>query len=225
VKPSYAKASAGKASYEQSIEPAIYRATVNFFSELMQLLHPFMPFITEEIYHLLKERKDDLTVKQFTVINQPDTKILQAGILLKEVITGLRDARNRIKLKNRDEIKLYVFTESKDLYMSVYNILEKQVNANAIAFNTEALGHNISVVIGKDKFFIETAEAIDNTEQKEGLLKELKYLEGFLESVNKKLTNERFIQNAKPEVVVLEQKKRSDTEEKMRAIRESLEKL
>lgn len=214
-----------KPGYEQSIEPAIYRATVNYFSDLMQLLHPFMPFITEEIYHLLQERKDDITVKQFAKVTTPDAKVLEAGALLKEVITGLRDARNKIKLKNRDEVKLYVITESQDLYMSFYNILEKQVNANAIAFNTEALGHNISVVIGKDKFFIETAQEIDNTEQKEGLLKELKYFEGFLESVNKKLTNERFMQNAKPEVVALEKKKQSDTEEKIRVIRESLEKL
>ncbi len=214
-----------KPAYGQSIEPAIYKHTVNFFSELMQLLHPFMPFITEEIYHLLEDRTDDITVKQFDPVTQPDAKVLAGGALLKEVITGLRDARNKIKLKLRDEIKLYVITGSPELYMSVYHILSKQVNANTIAFNTEALGHNVSVVIGKDKFFLETAEAIDNTEQKEGLLKELKHLEGFLDSVNKKLNNERFMQNAKPEIIALEQKKRSDAEEKISVIRESLSSL
>ncbi len=225
IKPSYAKASAGEAGKQLSIDPAIYKHTVKFFSELMQLLHPFMPFITEEIYHLLEEREDDITVKQFKTVNQPDENVLAGGVLLKEVITGLRDARNRIKLKLRDEVKLYVITTSPDLYMSFYHILSKQVNANAIAFNTEALGHNVSVVIGKDKFFIETAEPIDNTEQKEGLIKELKHLEGFLESVNKKLNNERFMQNAKAEVIALEQKKRSDAEQKINVIRESLSTL
>lgn len=214
-----------KPGYEQSIEPAIYRRTAEFFTELMQLLHPFMPFITEEIYHLLSERKDDITIKQFSKVSAPDPAVLNAGVLLKEVITGLRDARNRIKLKMRDEIKLYIITESRDMYMPVYHILTKQVNANAIAFNTDPLGHNVSVVIGKDKFFLETAEAIDNSDQKEGLLKELKHLEGFLESVNKKLTNDRFMQNAKAEVIALEQKKKADAEEKISVVKEALANL
>jgi valyl-tRNA synthetase len=214
-----------KPGYGTSIEPAIYKRTVKFFSELMQLLHPFMPFITEEIYHLLKDREDDVTVKQFEPVNQPDAEVLAGGALLKEVITGLRDARNKIKLKLRDEVKLYVITASQELYMSFYHILSKQVNANAIAFNTDALGHHISVVIGKDKFFIETAEPIDNSEQKEGLMKELKHLEGFLDAVNKKLNNERFMQSAKAEIIALEQKKRSDAEEKISVIRESLNSL
>ncbi len=211
-----------KPAYGQSIEQAVYQHTINFFSELMQLLHPFMPFITEEIYHLLDERKDDITVKQFGAITQSDEKILNAGVVLKEVITGLRDARNKINLKQKDEIKLYIITEQQELYQSFYHILSKQVNANAIAFNTEARGHNVSVVIGKDKFFVETAVEIDNTKQKEGLLKELKYLEGFLESVNKKLSNERFMQNAKPEIIAHEQKKRSDAEAKIKVIQEAL---
>lgn len=214
-----------KPPFGQSIEPAIYRQTVYFFSELMHLLHPFMPFITEEIYHLLDDRNDDLAIKQYSSVSAPDKKVLEAGAVLKEVITGLRDTRNRSKLKQRDEIKLYIITESKDMYMSVYHILSRQVNANAIAFNTEALGHNVSVVIGMDTFFLETAAPIDNSEQKEGLLKELNHLEGFLLSVEKKLGNERFMQNAKPDVIALEQKKKSDAETKIRIIRESLANL
>ena len=211
-----------KPMQDQKIDAGIYRQTVKFFTELMHMLHPFMPFVTEEIYHLLDERKDDLCMRQSTTIISPDSEILKAGIRLKEVITGLRDARNKSRIKLKDEIKLYVITEDPDLYKSFYHILAKQVNANTIAFNTEALGNNISVVIGKDKFFIETAGTIDNTEQREGMLKELKHLEGFLISIDKKLTNERFIQNAKPEVVALERKKKADAETKIKVIRESL---
>ena len=211
-----------KPMQDQKIDAGIYRQTVKFFTELMHMLHPFMPFVTEEIYHLLDERKDDLCMRQSTTIISPDSEILKAGIRLKEVITGLRDARNKSRIKLKDEIKLYVITEDPDLYKSFYHILAKQVNANTIAFNTEALGNNISVVIGKDKFFIETAGTIDNTEQREGMLKELKHLEGFLISIDKKLTNERFMQNAKPEVVALERKKKADAETKIKVIRESL---
>jgi valyl-tRNA synthetase len=214
-----------KPAPDQAMDRNVYAKTVDFFTELMQLLHPFMPFVTEEIYHLLDDRKDDLCVRQIKKDNAPDEQVLQAGALLKEVVTGLRDARNRSKLKQRDEIKLYIVTETPDLYRAVYHILTRQVNANTIAFNTEALGHNVSVVIGKDKFFLETAEPIDNSEQKEALLKELKYLEGFLLSVEKKLSNDRFMQHAKPEVIALEQKKKADAETKITVIRESLAQL
>ncbi len=214
-----------KPSYGLSIDASIYNHTVKFFSELMHLLHPFMPFITEEIYHLLDERNGDLTIRQYSKMEPPRKEVLDAGALLKEVVTGLRDARVKSKLKNKDEIKLYVITDSREPYLSFYHILTKQVNANTIAFNTEALGHNTSVVIGKDKFFLETAQPIDNSEQKEDLLKELKYLEGFLLSVENKLKNERFMQNAKPEIVALEQKKKADAEAKLKVIRESLSNL
>jgi valyl-tRNA synthetase len=214
-----------KPSHNQKIDAGIYRQTVRFFTELMQMLHPFMPFVTEEIYHLLDNRKDDLCVRQYPAVKSPDIKVLKAGLILKDVITGLRDARNKSRIKQKDEVKLYVITEDTELYKSFYHILAKQVNANTIAFNTEALGHNISVVIGKDKFFIETAGPIDNTEQRDGMMKELKHLEGFLLSVDKKLSNERFMQNAKPEVVALERKKRADAETKIRVIRESLANL
>ena len=184
-----------------------------------------MPFVTEEIYHLLDNRKEDLCVRQYTPMKSPDKTILKAGAILKDVITGLRDARNKSKIKQKDEVKLYVITSDTELYKSFYHILAKQVNANTIAFNTEALGHNISVVIGKDKIFIETAGPIDNSEQREGMMKELKHLEGFLASVDKKLSNERFMQSAKPEVIALEQKKRADAETKISVIRESLASL
>ena len=214
-----------KPAYGLSIEPSIYSHTISFFAELLHLLHPFMPFITEEIYHLLEERNDDLTIRQYSTPQRPQEQVLMAGRMLKEVITGLRDTRVRSKLKNKDQIKLYIITDTPGLYMSVYHILSKQVNANAIAFNTEALGHSTSVVIGKDKFYLETAEPIDNSEQRDGLLRELRHLEGFLLSVHKKLGNERFIQSAKPEVVELEKRKKADAETKLRVIRESLEDL
>jgi len=214
-----------KPQHDQKMDKGIYRQTVKFFTELMHMLHPFMPFVTEEIYHLLDNRKNDLCVRQSTPLNFPDTRILKAGNILKEVVTGLRDARNKSRLKQKDEVKLYVITEDPDLYKSFYHILTKQVNANTIAFNSEAIGHNISVVIGKDKFFIETAGPIDSSEQREGMIKELNHLEGFLSAVDKKLSNERFMQNARPEVVALERKKRADAETKIRVIRESLANL
>jgi valyl-tRNA synthetase len=214
-----------KPAPEQPMNAAVYKKTVNFFERLMQLLHPFMPFVTEEIYHELGEQKEDLCIKQFEPAKAASNGVLQQGYLLQDVITGLRDARNKNQLKPREEIKLHINAADKKQYQSIESILAKQTNAKEIAFVSEAVANSISVVIGKDKFYIEAEKPIDTGLQKDELLKELEYLRGFLESVNKKLGNERFVQNAKPEVVDLEKRKKEDAEAKIRTIEESLSSL
>jgi valyl-tRNA synthetase len=214
-----------KPNIDQPIDKKVYEKTVSFFTDLMQLLHPFMPFITEEVYHLLAERKDDLCVRQFPAIQPANSNILQQGQLLKEVITGLRDARVKNQIKPKEPIQLSIQALDKSLYASIEQILAKQVNAEQINFVTEAVPNSIAVVIGKDKFYLATQQPVNTGLQKEELLKELKYLQGFLESVNKKLSNERFVQNAKPEVVQNEKKKKSDAEQKIKVIEESLANL
>lgn len=214
-----------KPGFDEPMDAGLYNKTVEFFSDLMQLLHPFMPFITEEIYHLLAEREDDLCVKQFKPTMEPERKVLKQGAVLKEVITGLRDARNRNKLKPKETIKLYIDADSIEDYQEVETILQRQINASSIAYGNETLGNTISVVIGKDKFFVQTANEIDTSSQKESLEKELEYLKGFLISVDKKLSNERFVQNAKPEIVEIERKKKADAEEKILVIEKSLAEL
>jgi valyl-tRNA synthetase len=128
-------------------------------------------------------------------------------------------------LKPKDPVKLYILTSNISTYKKLESILQKQVNAGAIQYTTEAPAHKITTVIQKDKFFIETKNQTDTSAQKEQLKKDLSYLEGFLLSVDKKLSNERFIQNAKPEIVETEKKKKADAEAKIKAIKESLENL
>jgi valyl-tRNA synthetase len=211
-----------KPGFEQPIDKAVYEKTVGFFEELMQLLHPFMPFITEEIYHQLKERTDDITVKQYAAVKQADKNILLDAGLLKEVITAIRDARNKNQLKPKDTIRLHVLTENKKTYKSIESILLKQVNAESVSYISTSVTNSITVVVQKDKFFIETSTVLDTASQKDQLQKDLDYLKGFLVSVEKKLGNERFVQNAKPEVIDVERKKKADAEEKIKVIEESL---
>ncbi len=211
-----------KPGFNEEMDRGNYTRTVEYFSELMHLLHPFMPFITEEIYHLLAEQTDDLCVRQYPAIGHPDRQILEQGTLLKEVITALRDARNKNRLKPKDPVKLYISSHQNEIYQSFQTILSRQINASDLAYTDETLGNTISVVVGKDKFFIQTASEVDSSTQRDQLLKEKEYLTGFLDSVNKKLSNERFVNNAKPEVVALEQRKKSDAEAKIRVIEESL---
>ena len=211
-----------KPGFEQPIDAQVYNETIEFFTELMQLLHPFMPFITEEIYHQLKERKDDICVKQFGPVEKVDTTIVQRGELLKETISSIRDARNKINIKPKDTIRLNILATDQTNFKSIESILAKQVNADEIKFVSDVVSQSIAIVVGANKFYIETEQTLDTTAQKEQLQKELEYQHGFLSAVEKKLSNERFVQNAKPEVVEIERKKKADAEEKIKALRESL---
>ena len=211
-----------KPGFEQPIDAAVYNKTIGYFEELMQLLHPYMPFVTEEIYHLLKDQTDDLCVKQFAVVQPVDENILTQGELLKQVITTIRDGRNKNQLKPKEAIKLFIETDSKESYSSIQNILSKQVNAAELSFTTEAIANTIVVAVEKDKFYIQTEKELDTATLKDDLLKDLEHQKGFLLSVEKKLSNEKFVQNAKPEVLALEQKKKADAVARIKTIEESL---
>jgi valyl-tRNA synthetase len=214
-----------KPGFEQPIDQVVYERTVDFFTELMQLLHPFMPFVSEEIYHQLRERSDDLCVKQFSTASETKPSVLLQGGLLKQTITAIREARVKNNIKPKDSIKLHIQSTDKNAFKPIETILSKQVNAESIDFTTESVPDAITVVIGATKFFIQTENVLDTTSQKEQLLKDLEYQKGFLNSVDKKLSNERFVQNAKPEVVELERRKKEDAEQKIKALEESLASL
>ena len=224
-----------KPPFGEKMDNYVLTSTLDFFEELMQLLHPFMPFVTEEIYHQLRNRQqgDDLTIKldgevgqnHMNISNLEPSYILNVGQLLKSAITAIRDARVKNNIKPKEAIKLHIQTTDKQSFGFIENILAKQVNADEINFVNDAVANTITVVVGTDKFYIETETAVDTTAQKEQLQKELEYQKGFLISVEKKLSNERFVQNAKPEVVDIERKKKADAEEKIKAIEESLKTL
>jgi valyl-tRNA synthetase len=211
-----------KPGFEQPVDARVYDQTVAFFSELMQLLHPFMPFITEEVYHLLDERTDDLCIRQFSHIESADNVTLQKGTLLKEVITAIRDVRTKNQIKPKDEIRLHIQTSSKESYKDIQYILLKQVNAGEIIFTETAVDNTLTFVLGRDTYYIESGQPVDTEGQKLELIKEMDYLKGFIVLVDKKLGNERFISNAKPEVVELERRKKADAETKLKVIEESL---
>jgi valyl-tRNA synthetase len=214
-----------KPGFEQPIEAKVYDKTIQYFERLMEMLHPFMPFITEEIYHLLKEQSGDLCVKQFQPIASPDHTILQSGEILKQVITALRDARNKNQIKPKDLIQLHIQTLNSATYQPIESILKKQINAEAIFYTNHAISNSILVNIEKDKFYIEAERQLDTAAMKAGLLKDLTYEQNFLASVMKKLNNEKFVANAKPEVIELERKKQADAEARIKTIEESLNEI
>jgi valyl-tRNA synthetase len=211
-----------KPGFEEPMPAATLEKTISFFGQLMQMLHPFMPFITEEIYHLLKERNDDLCVSRFGDVQPADKAILSHGQLLKDVITGLRDFRNKQQLKPKDSIELFIMTGDEKSFKAFETLLRKQVNAASVNYVSAQPAGSLATVIGKDTFYVITGKEADSGAQKDSLLKELEYLKGFLASVEKKLSNEKFVQNARAEVLDLEKKKKADAEIKIKAIEESL---
>lgn len=214
-----------KPGFEQNIHADVYNRSIDFYDTLLQLLHPFMPFITEELHHALKTQTEDLCVKEYEPIQKVNESVLNAGALLKNVISTLRDARNKNQIKPKEAIDLHIQSAQNEIYKSIQNILAKQINAKSIAFTNSAIGSSIVVAYEKDKFYLVAEQAINTESLKENLLKDLVHQEGFLASVEKKLSNEKFVQNAKPEVLAVEQKKKADALARIQTIQESLAQL
>ncbi len=214
-----------KPGFEENISKDVYDKTIYFFEELLQLLHPYMPFISEEIYHLLKEQSDDLAVKQFTDSADINTNILVQGELLKKVISSIRDARNKSNLKPKELISLTIQTKEENKYIGIEKIIAKQINADNISFSESEDSNAVVVTLETDKLYIGMNKEIDKHALKAELVKDLEYQQKFLQSVQKKLSNEKFVQNAKPEVVDIERKKQADCEARIKTLEESLKGL
>jgi valyl-tRNA synthetase len=213
-----------KPAQDASISKEVYEATLDIFESLLQLLHPFLPFVTEEIYHTIRQRAegDDLIVRQMPEKVKANEITLRQGLSLQETITAIRDARVKAGLKPRDPLAIAVLTADSSLYETTRPILLRQTNATDLTFTKEPMEGAISLVVQTDKLYLIAEQAVDKSVQREALQKELTYLQGFLQSVEKKLSNEKFVQNAKPEVVAMEQKKQSDAKSRIQVIEESL---
>jgi valyl-tRNA synthetase len=213
-----------KPGFEQPLNPLFYDKTISFFEELLLWLHPFVPFVTEEIYHLLRERTigDDLCIKQLTPETTSLADVLETGEKLRLLLTVGREFRQQQQLKNSEAItRLFIPKEIFGESESLYSIIRKQLNITKIEFAGGSLANDSGIQVVPFQTYqigFESPKKIDDSKRKEELEKELFYYQGFLESLNKKLSNERFVLNAKSEVIELEKKKKTDTEEKIAAI-------
>ena len=213
-----------KPGFEKPMFPLYLERTIKFFEDLLLWLHPFMPFVTEEIYHQLRERpnRDDLCIKQYSPVLPINPSVLETGQKLQLFLTVGREFRQQLQLKNSEPFaRLVLSSEIFGDNESLYSIIRKQLNTIHLTFKTDSLsGDNSLQVIPFQSFQLgfESPRKQDDSVRNEDLEKELFYYRGFLESLNKKLSNDRFVQNAKPEVVQLEKKKKQDTEEKIAAI-------
>jgi valyl-tRNA synthetase len=218
-----------KPGFEKPMDEAHLNKAIGFFEILLERLHPFMPFVTEEMYHLLRDEQPvDLCVKQMDasfISGDSDHAILKEAVLLKSAISTIRDARVKAQIKNKDAVSLFVAAKEKSVWLPIQELLCKQVNAKAFSFTDDAVVESIQLVIGGDKFYVKADQVLDTSIQRKELETELAYFQGFLESVEKKLSNEKFVNNAKQEVVDMERKKQADALDKIKMLKEGLANL
>ena len=213
-----------KPAYQKPIDAKTYNETLAFFDSLLRMLHPFMPFITEELWQALSERKDgeSIMVAPMPTTKAVDTDLLTAFEKVKETISGIRTVRLQKNIPNKDSLELEILGEHNGAYNSV---ISKMGNITEIRTVSEKNPHAISFLVGTTEFAVPMGNNIDVDAEIEKLEAELVYLQGFLNSVMKKLGNEKFVANAKAEVVDAERKKQADAESKIKTIEETIQSL
>ena len=210
-----------KPAYGQPIDRATMDATLAFFDNLLRLLHPFMPFITEELWQHIAERKDgeSIMVAQLPKAQPVDEAIVADIEIAKEIIAGVRTVRLQKNIANREALKLQMLGGAT---CPATPIVEKLANLSSIDNVAEKDGAAASFLVGTAEFAVPLAVNINVEEEIKKIEADLKYYEGFLASVMKKLSNEKFVNNAPAKVIEMERKKQADAEAKIATLRESL---
>ncbi|MEA5045856.1 MAG: valine--tRNA ligase [Petrimonas sp.] len=213
-----------KPAYQQPVDPATYEATLSFFDSLLRLLHPFMPFITEELWQALGERKpgESIMIARQPKATTVDEELIADFEITKQIIAGIRTIRLQKNIPSKDELELQVIGNHDNRFDSA---IAKMANLSSIENITEKSEGAVGFLVGTTEFAIPMGDKIDVEAELKKMKTELEYCEGFLQSVMKKLSNERFVQNAKPEIVENERKKQADTKSKIALLKESIKAL
>lgn len=198
-----------KPGYQQPIDSETLAASIGFFEELMQVLHPFMPFITEEIWHLLNVRgEESIMLSQMPAASDFNPELLNWFEHASEAVIGIRNIRKDKNLPFKDKINLMIKGDNPAKYFD--EVVTKLGNISELSYVETKPAASAGFVVKATEYYIPLGQGVDLEAEKEKLMKELEYTQGFLASVEKKLNNEKFVSNAKPEVVENERQKQAD---------------
>ena len=218
VKPAYVN------GQQQPIDRQTYDQTLHYFDVLLKMLHPFMPFITEELWQALYERQQgDSIMRESLKLDAPtdaETKLISDFEQVKQIVSGVRMVRSQKNIAPKEALELQAVNANN--YTSFTSAIQKMANVSTINVVNEKDATASAFMVGTDEFAVPLGNMIDIDAEIEKQETQLKHLEGFLAGVMKKLSNERFVQNAPEQVVALERKKQSDSEEKIAALKESI---
>jgi len=207
-----------KPAYQQPIDPVTLNATISVFDKLMKILHPFMPFITEEIWHILNEKDEDesIMISDMPVATAYNETILAQYDMAEQVIINLRGIRKEKNIPVRDAIELFIRKNNDEISDTTFDcVIAKLLNISSINYTSEKIEGAVSFVVKSTEFFVPLSGVVDVEAELAKLNEELNYTKGFLASVEKKLSNERFVSSAPEQVVNIERKKQSDAVSKI----------
>jgi len=210
-----------KPGYQLPIDKATYDETLGFFDALLRLLHPFMPFITEELWQALEPRKEgeSLMVALMPEVAPVDNAYLDAFDVVKEIVSGVRTIRLQKNIPNKDTLALQVLGDHNDVFNPV---IAKMCNLSEITKTDDKAAGAVSFLVRTTEYAVPLGNMINVEEELAKLAEELKYQQGFLASVQKKLSNESFVSKAPAKVIEMERKKQADAESKIKSIEESI---
>jgi valyl-tRNA synthetase len=216
-----------KPNYGENQDKETQAKTLEYFEKVLGLLHPFMPFITEEIWQSMGKRKagDSINLSSWPKAGKINQIAIDKGEYAKEIISAIRDIRVKNQVKNADKLNAYVLADNIDVYTDFHGKIEKLGGLERLEQRAEELKGAESFIVKGQQFFVELNQSIDLDAKKRDLEEELKYTKGFLVSVQKKLSNERFVSGAPAQVVVMEQQKLADAEAKIKLLKESIANL
>ena len=215
-----------KPAYQQPIDRMSFEAIIGIFENNLKLLHPFMPFLTEEIWQHIAERSPNeaLVVSQWPTIQKPDVVLIRQFEIAAEVIAGIRTIRKEKNIPMKESLELLVSNAEK-LGRDWDAIIKKLTNVSSISYVDAAVEGALTFRVNSNEYFIPISGAVDVEAEIKKIKEELKYTKGFLQSVQKKLSNERFVNNAPDKVIAIERKKQADAEAKIETLEKSLASL
>ena len=214
-----------KPEYQKPIDSQTYEITLDIFESLMKILHPFMPFVTEEIYHQVRERKDGEYIMNasYPKSSQNENPMDEEFMFVKEIITAIRGLRSSKNIPQKNVLDCYVKeSDSKPLISKYESIITKLANVSKIEFVADKQDKAVAIMVRTTELFVPLQDNVNKDEEIKKINEQIKYYEGFKTSVEKKLSNEKFVNNAPEKVVELEKKKLADCISKLESLNEQL---
>lgn len=210
-----------KPGYQHPIDQKTLETTKDFFEQLLKLLQPFTPFVAEELWHLIREREEDIIVAPWPKEMPHDEEVLGQFKLAEEVITHIRNIRKKNNIANKVKLELFV-KKNNDLSPAFDSVVVKMGNLSHLDYVADKIEKSNTFIVAGNEYFVPFGDSIDLDAEKAKLQEELEYTQGFLKSVQKKLHNEKFVSGAPANVVEIERKKESDALSKIALLEEKL---